>query len=430
LASSVVFAVIAVRAPVLAPVFLVALVVLIWCIARTELALLLLVATGPVEGAITISKNPNITVIKVTGALCFLSFILRSLANRQVIHLDRTHVLLLFLLVVSLISSVQARNTDNAFTTAFRYASFAALYVVVTQFPHDRRMLWALVWVLALSSGAAAAMSIRNYFHSSTKLATLPHTNANDMAFILATTLPLVALLLNSRGTWRRFVAASLIGLLFAAIYLSLSRGAWAGLAAGVVWHAVTQKRHIPLLVFGGLVALLAAVLAVQHNSHKVSESFRSKNRVADQNVDLRYGAWRAAATLMTDHPVIGVGPGNFNDYYIEATGRPPGTNNIKVVHDAYLDVGAELGLTGMILFLAFLGVAFRRAVEARRQNRGPPGFASAVETALVIAGVGAVSLSEQYFPPFWILAGLATLLSKEPPASQQQQAAVEAAPV
>jgi hypothetical protein len=83
-------------------------------------------------------------------------------------------------------------------------------------------------------------------------------------------------------------------------------------------------------------------------------------------------------------------------------------------VHDAYLDIAAELGPTAMVLFLVYLGLTFARLTEARRIGLGPPGFAAALRVSLVVASVSALTLSEQYFAPFWLIGGLAAAMWQE----------------
>ena len=98
--------------------------------------------------------------------------------------------------------------------------------------------------------------------------------------------------------------------------------------------------------------------------------------------MNTRLDAWSAAARLASEHP-LGVGPGNFKLYYLKETGRPPGTDTLVVVHNAYLDLAAELGIGAMLVFLLYLGGSFWRASVARARGNGPPGLATAVRTAL-----------------------------------------------
>ena len=55
--------------------------------------------------------------------------------------------------------------------------------------------------------------------------------------------------------------------------------------------------------------------------------------------------------------------------------------------------------------------MVFLRSNDAARNGLGAPGLGHAVQTSLVIAAVAALFLSEQFFAPFWLLGGLATVV-------------------
>ncbi|MFN2471256.1 MAG: O-antigen ligase family protein [Gaiellaceae bacterium] len=387
--------------------------VVVVSVARVEIALLLLVAAAPLEDAVRLSSNPQLTVTKLAGALCFASFALWALASGRRLSFDRTHAAVLLLLALALVSSLQAEEFGAATATAVRYASFVALYIVVSQFAGNHALQRRIAWVLSLAGGAAAMIALNEFLSGNTTQSRPPYGDPNDHAYMLATTLPLTLWLLGERR-WRPVVLV-LAAAMSASIALSFSRGALVGLAAALVWHVLTERRG-QMLLLGGVIVLAAGTtfLLVQANPEQVQTGLRAKQKVATANVDTRVDAWRAATRLSLEHPILGVGPGNFRFHYLEETGRPAGTSNIGVVHNAYLDVAAELGLLGGILFLGYLAAVFARATAARRAGRGPPGMASALRTALVVAFVGALFLSEQYFAPFWLLGALATALWRE----------------
>src|SRR5438105_2546153 len=117
------------------------------------------------------------------------------------------------------------------------------------------------------------------------------------------------------------------------------------------------------------------------------------------------------AFVLATDHPFLGVGPGNFQFHYNELTGQPIGTFTLTVAHNALLDVGAELGLAAMCLLAAYLVLAFVRLTTSLERGYGDPGFVRALRISLAIAVVSSMFLSEQYFLPFWLIGGLAAAI-------------------
>ena len=392
---------------------LAALATVVFLLLRVEAALLVLVAAGALEEAFQISSNPQLTMTKVAGAICFASFARYALTSRRPLLLDRSHAVVVGILLVALASTVQAFDTSVAVTTTTRYASFVALYVVVSQFVGSHTLQRRIAWVLTLASAAAAVIALRSYFSGETVVATLPYANPSDFAFILATTVPLSFWLLGASPRWR-LPLLGVIGLISAATVLSLSRGTIVGLAAGLAWMIFVDRRHVRLVLGGGVLALLVAVLVIRSDPSRFETALLYKQKVADYNVTTRYDAWSAAAELAVEKPLLGVGPGNFRFYYNELTGRPAGTHNLYVAHNAYLDVAAELGILALILFLLYLAMIMSRLTVAARRGLGPPGYARALRVSLVIALVSALFVSEQYYPPFWLLGGLATAVWAE----------------
>jgi putative inorganic carbon (HCO3(-)) transporter len=376
---------------------------------RTDLALLLVVAVAPLEGAFS-SGPAGISVTKLTGGLCFASFAFLVARGRQKLVFERGQAIVLGILGLALLSTLQAQDTSAALTTTSRYASFAIVYVIFTQLGHDRLLQRRIAWTLSISATVAAGLGLHEYLSGKQQLATLPNVNQNDFAFMLATTLPLMFVLLSGPKLLRPLVLAA-IGLVSAAILLSLSRGALVGIAAGFLLFVITDRRRVRVTLAAGILAAIGTIAVIHSNPQRFHEALVLKSQVAQQNVSTRFGAWGAAARLASDHPVLGVGPGNFQFYYNKLTGQPVGTFTLTVAHNALLDVGAELGILAMVLLAAYLVLAFVRLTSCIERGYGDPGFVRALRISLAIAIVSAMFLSEQYFLPFWLLGGLAAAI-------------------
>jgi O-antigen ligase len=384
---------------------------------RTDLAILLVVASAPVELAVTTNIG-GLSLTKIAGGLCFISFALYALRSREEIHVDRSQVLVLVILAAAMLSTLQARQLSAAMSTTLRYAAFALFFIVVTQFARDHRLQRRIAWVMTVSAAVVAGVALNAYLKGDVILATpLEDTNPNDFAFILGTTLPFAFWLLKSRPY--RLLVLAMIGVISAALLLSLSRGALIGMVAGILFLLFTDRRRTRIVLALGAIALTAGLLVVRADPAKFKQALFRKEVVASHNVTTRLQAWNAASKLAADHPLLGIGPGNFRSYYYEATESPPGTEILAVVHDAYLDVAAELGFVAAFAFLLYLGLAFTRVTGAIRAGAGPSDFAIAVRVSLVIGVVSAIFISEQYFLPFWLLGGLATALWQEASAKE-----------
>jgi O-antigen ligase len=383
--------------------------ILLW---RTDLALLFVVAMGPLELAYNVSFGP-LTLTKIAGAVCVASFLLTAVRSRRPLVADTSQVLVLVILVFATVSTLQALELGEAMTTTLRYASFVAVFFVVTQIGTDEKIRRRIAWTISAGAAILAIVGLNAYFTGASYVASPSQSNPNDYGFSLATALPFAFWLLRTKASWRPLVLA-MIGVMCTGILMSLSRGTFVGLGAAVVFLLLTERRRFRLIALGGLVAVVAAIVVIQVDPARFEQAVFAKQHVAQENVATRLQAWDAAGALAADHPLLGIGPGNFRFYYYSATQSPPGTTNLFVVHDAYMDIAVELGFGAALAFLIYLARSFEllnKIVGARGPNAT---YAQTVRVALVIASTSAFFLSEQYFLPFWLLGGLAVAMWHE----------------
>ncbi|MCA9114995.1 MAG: O-antigen ligase family protein, partial [Planctomycetaceae bacterium] len=78
----------------------------------------------------------------------------------------------------------------------------------------------------------------------------------------------------------------------------------------------------------------------------------------APRSVRFRLQYWHGAVQVIREHPLLGVGPGNFRQHYL-AHKLPESSEEIADPHNLILDIWASAGLTalaGLLLLLAALG--------------------------------------------------------------------------
>jgi O-antigen ligase len=179
----------------------------------------------------------------------------------------------------------------------------------------------------------------------------------NRLAVALAAAVLLVLMLRPSARPQARAAAvgASVLGAsggLLAALVLGAHVGlALLAVAAGIAWPMV--RRGLPLLPRGSLaaVALSTTVLAVA--------AVAAGSAPATDLLHGRGEQWRAAVQTWLDRPVFGAGA----DAYYVASIRHQRVDQSLFAHDLPLELGAELGLLGLLLgvalyFCAALSVA------------------------------------------------------------------------
>jgi O-antigen ligase len=112
------------------------------------------------------------------------------------------------------------------------------------------------------------------------------------------------------------------------------------------------------------------------------------------------------------EHPILGVGPGGF----ITQDGIGKAQRGLQgkwsAPHNTYVQVFAEMGVPGFLLFLALIGSVGRLAWRAHRGVPGDPASRRPEYLASLAAYVvGVTFLSFLFYHMTWILlAGLATM--------------------
>jgi len=381
---------------------------------RVETALVLLVMAFQLKSVVDLGLELGgvalLTPTKVAGAWFFGNFLLYLTTRRVPLRLGVIHIILVAIIALAVASTPQARAPDAAVVSTLRYASFVALFFALTILLNDPRNQIRTVWALVTSSALAACLALAHFFGGAL-VATTPYGDPNDTAFLLATTLPLAFWLFAHERCWRPLTLV-MIAAISTSVALSLSRGAIVGLAAAVVWQLYVERRPARTILSICLIPILAAALLVYFNPARVRTGLAAKQKMAWVNMMTRLEAWGAATALVVKHPLLGVGPGNFQ-FYCADVWDYPGAEPVRVVHNTYLEVGAELGVFGLLLFVAYLALTFSRLGAAVGTGIGAPGLAAALRLSLIVAVVAGLFLSEQFFAPFWVLGALGTALSK-----------------
>jgi len=168
-------------------------------------------------------------------------------------------------------------------------------------------------------------------------------------------------------------ITAILLGssaIMFGGIVVSFSRGAWIGVLAGLaVTMFVAARRYWHLIVPAVPGVALLAILAVQMLAPEAladrASSIADEARPFDASsipitpdnfaVVERMAHWQAGWRMFEDHPVTGVGSGNFNanypDYYVRETFQFSQGH----AHNFYIHVLAENGMVGLALYLTLI---------------------------------------------------------------------------
>ena len=206
--------------------------------------------------------------------------------------------------------------------------------------------------------------------------------NANDVGTFLAVpAVAAVVMAVTSIGK-RRWIYLGVAVLLVSGMIASATRTALVAFVASMLVLAVVQARRAAVAIG---VVLLVVGLAVLSPATTIGRSVRELGDAAMKRDYQRLFSERllpflAAAEMTRDHPLLGVGPGcfryHFMAYRVALADEVPAEwtrgfpMNWGTVHNDHLQVAAEAGVVGYVLFLASLGLLARRSAAGEMTPR------------------------------------------------------------
>ncbi len=239
----------------------------------------------------------------------------------------------------------------------------------------------------------------------------------NALASYVALLLPLpLAMLFASIKPRFKFASLVLAALGFATLYLTMSRGAWLGMALAVAFMLIVAARRRWVSPLAAATALAGAGLAVVVANLVAGNALWLRLTASQpENVTSRYEFARIAFRIIEARPILGVGINNFTESMssYDVTGLSQRLSVLMPVHNLYLLIAAETGMLGLIAFMVFLlAVAYESLTASGR-------FDDLLGWALLAVCGGLITLMTQglvdfafrlnaTFYTFWFLTGVA----------------------
>ncbi|MEZ6050358.1 MAG: O-antigen ligase family protein [Planctomycetaceae bacterium] len=174
---------------------------------------------------------------------------------------------------------------------------------------------------------------------------------------------------LDSMGLRRWVVGIIFVAVIGYCLLLTKSRTAMIGLlvaiALGLVlrgrslWGSRWGRRTIYGVVVGAGVMVLGAFVSGSLDREVISETPKS--------LKYRLEYWTSTLEIIREHPLLGVGPGNFRQSYLKYK-LPESSEEILDPHNLVLDVWGNGGLLALAGLACLLGVTVRRSLTILKQ--------------------------------------------------------------
>ncbi|NLM97413.1 MAG: hypothetical protein GX175_07380 [Halanaerobiaceae bacterium] len=250
-------------------------------------------------------------------------------------------------------------------------------YLMIYESLDSKDVLLKFQQILLIPALVVALYGIVGYLMGNTERAVSFFTNPNYLSVYLLLLIPIALGLIteSSLPVFKRFFAAVVFTACSVALLFTMSRGAWLGITTALILFSVIKdRRFLVLLLVIVLLVLLAAPPEVISRM-KTIISIKS-------NMD-RIKLWSSTIEMIKDHPVLGVGIGNFRPVYAEyASGKL-----MIHTHNIFLQFTVELGIAGLLFIIYFLYLLARVALTVLKKydyNKKGTGAALGTVTSLL----------------------------------------------
>jgi hypothetical protein len=424
----------------------------------TVLALFAIYANLPVV-AVKYHGAPGLLAVAPLAALGVpLAYLL--IARREPLIFDDVFRLMAVFLGVLVVSGAFARDRSIAFDWIVTYASEGLLiYFLVVNVIRDRRILKGAIWSLLVAGafmGAACLYSEATHsYHSAlgglvqrqtapdevaspdtavrdqlegtfstSRRATGPIGEVNRFAQVLLVLLPLAFFQFHwERKLLARLLTAALGTLILLGFFLTYSRSAFLILGAVMlILTATGYIRAVQLVGLGLVLAVLVVLFApgyverVKSIADVQSVFHDSGSTEADGATRGRLTEMMAALAAFVDHPLLGVGPGQYQPFYsmeyqINSRYAFRYIPKPRRAHSLYFELAAETGVVGLLSFGSVLLILLRDLRRSSRRLAESDPELARIATAcwfaiLAYLGMG-VFLHLAYQRYFWLLLAL-----------------------
>jgi O-antigen ligase len=370
------------------------------------------------------AEGSDLTLVKAVGALLAVSWLAtvatRRAGERQIFTAHPLMMVAAALLLGWMLLSVGwAEDPSAARTDVMRYGLNFLLLPIVYSAVRKREHVVAVMGTYVGGAAVAAVYAmavVGNDPHAHGRISGVTGT-ANELASVLVTALFLAGglLFVIKRAPIIRTLLLGAIFICLLGLFLTLSRAGLVALAAALGAAVFVGGRQRFLV---GVLVMTVSLATVGYFSFAASKESRERVTTFGNGTG-RTDIWTVAWRMIEDHPVNGVGVGNFRTTSIHYLLRPGAiqrdefiVDRPQVTHNSYLHVLAELGIPGLVLFGGILTAGFVAALRAADafRRRGDPyleTLARALVLALVALLVADFFASDQLNKELWLLLGL-----------------------
>ncbi|NMM61134.1 O-antigen ligase family protein [Clostridium sp. P21] len=275
---------------------------------------------------------------------------------------DYLSISMSILFLVMIISVSYSFDKKIAVSESARFLSYIILFFIIKYECNYKRYIHGIINSYVFSVCFICIFGIYQYFtgfglspefmkydYTDKKIAATLDNPTNLAAFLVLALFPIIMVSIYEKNKVKKSVYLLILVLVIINIVLTDSRNALIGVAIGAIILAIVFSWKLIFII--GPAAVIS--LFIPRISHRILDIANSS-----QNVSRIY-LWKTALKMIKEHPILGVGNGNYVSLYDTYVKKYPELKypwfTQRPTHNSYLKVTSELGILGIISFVCML---------------------------------------------------------------------------
>ena len=323
------------------------------------------------------------------------------------------NILWILLGILMLFSSCYASDIYVSYLYLYAYIKYLLLYFLIINMLDSWKSIRSLMWLLTITGLFMFFYGVyASFFASADKPIMRMISFVEDPNSFAIKLMPLVAfsyiLIKTEKLRILKIVALILLISLILSIILTFSRGGMIALfimLSFIGFKEIKHKRNIFFIVM--FILLLLLIIPQELMFFRIGTI---TNINLDASIIQRVKILKGALRMFLDHPIWGVGAGNFITHSKIYCGTILG----RVAHNSFLHVAAENGIIGLLLFSSILALTFKNLIYCCKNLTNSKYYYYPLGIIYALLGflIHSLFLSEQFNVVLFILIGLTVIIN------------------
>ncbi|MBK5240534.1 O-antigen ligase [Clostridium sp.] len=289
---------------------------------------------------------------------------------------EKMSIFMVILLAIMFASAIYAFNKKLALTESVRFATYIFMYFIIKYELNNKKQINILLKCYIVTSFVLCSVGIMQYFTGfalegqflviyetgkNVKIAATLYNPNSYGAYLILIIFPVIMLGFYEKNKYRKIIYILLSALILTNLLMTYSRNALLGFVLGLLVLTVIYSYKL-IFALGGFGVLICFIPSVFQRIKSITNM--------SGNV-IRIKLWKTALMMIKEHPILGVGNGNYvaryNEYIFKYKDLRYFSYRNFPTHNSYLKVQSELGIIGIG---SFLGVVITALFRIRKFYR------------------------------------------------------------